>query len=141
MIHISHSTETAKGKCPQCGGDTALVVCCDCWDVDEESPFAEDLIDGVQTGLEISGHWCDECRMLASIAVNGRLTDSRRLEQENRELRQALAESVSGDPIVSAVVELAEDPGYGALVEIEEDEGDVCDYVRLPHYFNGDQDE
>jgi hypothetical protein len=117
MLHIVHSTETADGKCPQCSGETALVVCCDCWDVDAESPFAEELIDGVQTGLEISGHWCEECRMLASVAINGRLTDSRRLEQDNRELRQALAESVSGDPIVGVVVELAEDPEFRNLLE------------------------
>jgi hypothetical protein len=135
VIHIVHSTETADGKCPQCGGETALVVCSDCWDVDEESPFAEDLIDGVQTGLEISGHWCEECGLLACIAINGRLTDSRRLEQENRELRALLYDEVVADPISAVVVaigeaaDLADDPDYQAFVQ---EQAKYCRCTRGP---------
>jgi predicted RNA-binding Zn-ribbon protein involved in translation (DUF1610 family) len=70
-IHLHWTTEKTDGKCPECGGNTALVVSVDCWDVDEESPSAVSSADGVETGLEITGHWCPECREMRSIAING----------------------------------------------------------------------
>jgi hypothetical protein len=69
-VHLRWSSEKDPGICPACGETTALIVCCDCWEVDGESPHADDLADGVETGVEVSGHWCPTCRVMTSLAVN-----------------------------------------------------------------------
>jgi hypothetical protein len=69
-VHLHWTSENQSGTCPTCGGNTALIVCCDCWDVDEESSHAEELADGVETGVEVSGHWCPTCQTMTSMAVN-----------------------------------------------------------------------
>ena len=68
-MHLLYSREH-RGKCPRCEGDVALLTTSPVFDCDEESPFAEQLSDGVETGLEITCHWCPECRIVTSLAVN-----------------------------------------------------------------------
>ena len=68
-MHLHWSIER-NGCCPQCDGETALLVGSQIFDVDEESPFAEQLSDGVETGCEVTLHWCPECLLVCAMAVN-----------------------------------------------------------------------
>ena len=70
MTCLNWTTETTPGTCATCGGRTALLVGSGCLDCDEESPFAEVLADGVETGIELTAHWCVECGRATSVCVH-----------------------------------------------------------------------
>ena len=65
-----HWSIERNGRCPDCDGQTALLTTCETFEVDEESPFAEQLSDGVATGCEVTLHWCPKCDQVCSVAVN-----------------------------------------------------------------------
>ena len=68
-MHLYYSIER-NGRCPDCDGVTALLTASETFDVDEESPFAEQLSDGVETGCEVTLHWCPACEMVCAVTVN-----------------------------------------------------------------------
>ena len=68
-MHLNFSIEH-NGRCPQCDGQTALLTTSETFDVDEESPFAAELAEGVETGCEVTLHWCPACRLVTALAVN-----------------------------------------------------------------------
>ena len=70
MTCLNWTTETTPDTCPKCGGRTALLVGSSCLDCDEESPFAEVLSDGVETGIELTAHWCPACDRAVSVCVH-----------------------------------------------------------------------
>ena len=70
-LHLHWTTEQKTGQCPECKGETVLIVSHDIWEAADEELQSGLFADGVETGLEITGHWCPECREMRSIAVNG----------------------------------------------------------------------
>lgn len=70
MIHLVWSSESKPDTCPDCDGPTALLTQSETMFVDSEDPQADELQDGVETGMEVTAHWCPECRQVTSVAVN-----------------------------------------------------------------------
>lgn len=70
-LHLVWSTECPPGECPHCGAETALLIGSGFFECDCESSHAEVLADGVETGLEITCHWCQSCGAVTAIAING----------------------------------------------------------------------
>lgn len=70
MTHIHWSTEHHDGECPTCKSPTAQLFNHDSWTVDDESPMAEMLSGGVETGAEVTCHWCELCREVTSVSIN-----------------------------------------------------------------------
>lgn len=70
-LHLTWSSETTPGQCPTCNGNTALLTQSETFDCDEESSWSKELRDGVETGLEVSCHWCPGCGKVTSVSVNG----------------------------------------------------------------------
>lgn len=101
-----------------------------------------------------------EVNLRTAAAYEVLLGHYQRLERENRELRgRLIAEDtdIADDPEYQQFVQeqakhcrCSHGPCDGVLAggpcdemdlsEDKEDEPDVCDYVRLPHYFNDDQE-
>ena len=74
-LHLVCSIESPFGKCPDCNAETALLTGSDRFDVHDEDlpddhPLADALLDGVETGLEITCHWCPACEHVTAVAVN-----------------------------------------------------------------------
>ena len=70
-LHLVWSAESKSGTCPECEGPTALLTQSGTMNVDSEDPQADDLQDGVETGLDVTAHWCPECCVVTAVAVNG----------------------------------------------------------------------
>ena len=69
-MHLKWSIERAENKCPDCGGDTLLIVAPLQWDVDSESDPNDEQGGSVEVNEEVSGHYCPECCQLTSLSVN-----------------------------------------------------------------------
>lgn len=74
QLHLTWSAESPRGKCPHCNSTTLLAIAPRCWDIDCDSAAAAGreyaFYEGVEIDAEITGHWCDECRLLVSVSVN-----------------------------------------------------------------------
>lgn len=55
--------------CPTCSAQTILIHSSAVFGVADDDKYRE-FPDGIETELEISGHWCQKCRVVTSLTIN-----------------------------------------------------------------------
>lgn len=66
---LHFSDEHRDVVCPTCSSQTILIHSSDVFQVADDDKCRE-FHAGIETELEISGHWCPKCHVVTSLTIN-----------------------------------------------------------------------